>query len=326
MKNILIILDDVWEELELKAIGIPFGDDHKGLQNFFNRASSTTWALFKDKAGVEDDSPTLKVAKEFARECNGLPLTIVTVAKALKGKNLNGWIAANQRFKDSRHSDNQDVCGGIYSLGLSYDYLENDNIQSCFLLCSLFPEDYVIKIEMLIICEIGQELFSNVDSIEVLRREIHEAVTTLQQSSLLLKAYDEESVKMHDVIRDFGHLIVSRGENRFMVKDGLMKRSISESFECCTTISLWNIEINHLPNKVKFSKLKILFLKGKKSLRVPCAFFERMTTLRVLLLQDVVFTLEALQFLANLLTLCFINCKLQNISSLRNDGLKVMAL
>ncbi|WRX28898.1 NB-ARC - like 10 [Theobroma cacao] len=47
-------------------------------------SENEAWALFKDKAGVEDDSPTLIVAKEVARECNGLPLAIVTVAKALK--------------------------------------------------------------------------------------------------------------------------------------------------------------------------------------------------------------------------------------------------
>ncbi|WRX24071.1 NB-ARC - like 10 [Theobroma cacao] len=71
------------------------------------------WDLFKDKAGLKDDTPTLKVAEEVARECNGLPLAIVTVANALKGESLDGWIAANNRLKSSRHLDNQDICGGI---------------------------------------------------------------------------------------------------------------------------------------------------------------------------------------------------------------------
>ena len=29
-KTILVILDDLWAELELGKIGIPFADDHKG--------------------------------------------------------------------------------------------------------------------------------------------------------------------------------------------------------------------------------------------------------------------------------------------------------
>ena len=29
-EKILVILDDIWEKLELGEIGIPYGDDHKG--------------------------------------------------------------------------------------------------------------------------------------------------------------------------------------------------------------------------------------------------------------------------------------------------------
>ncbi|WRX28894.1 NB-ARC - like 10, partial [Theobroma cacao] len=322
-KKILIILDDVWKKLELQTIGIPFGGEHEGckillttrLQQVCSQmdcqkefklnilSEDEAWALFEDKAALKDDSSTSNVAQEVAHECGGLPLAIVTVANALKGENLDGWIAANRRLKSSRHLDNQDVCGGIYGcLKLSYDYLKEENIQSCFLLCSLFPEDYQISVELLTVCGIGQGLFNNNYLMEDLRREIHLALSKLQKSGLLLEADDQEHVKMHDVIRDFAHWITSTGENIFMVKDGLMEWPMSERFGYYTAISLWNIEIKHLPNKVEFSKLKILFLKGKNSLRVSCAFFERMTTLRVLLLQDVVLTLKALQFLTNLRT------------------------
>ncbi|XP_017979664.1 PREDICTED: probable disease resistance protein At1g61300 [Theobroma cacao] len=347
-KSILIILDDVWEELDLKVIGIPFGDDHKGckiflttrLQQVCTRMNSQkevhlnilseneAWALFKDKAGVEDDSPTLIVAKEVARECNGLPLAIVTVAKALKGKSLNGWMVANQRLRDSRPLDNQDVYGGIYSrLELSYDYLEDDNVKSCFLLCSLFPEDFEIPIEILVMCGIGQGLFCNINSFEVLRREIYEALTKLQQSGLLLETDDEETIKMHDVVRDFAHWVTLRGENKFMVKDGLTEWSISESFGYYTAISLWDVEINNFPDNLEFSKLKTFFLVGDTSLEISSMFFEGMKTLRVLLLKNVVLSLKALQFLTNLRTLCFVDCKLRNISSLGNmENLEILTL
>ncbi|XP_017979661.1 PREDICTED: probable disease resistance protein At4g27220 [Theobroma cacao] len=347
-KKILIILDDVWKELELQIIGIPFGGEHEGCKILLTTrdqqvcckmdceeefklnilSEHEAWVLFKDKAGLKDDSPTLNVAKEVAPECGCLPLAIVTVAKALKGESLDAWIAANKRLKSSRHLDNQHVCGGIYTcLELSYDYLDQDNIKQCFLLCALFPEDYEISIELLTICGIGQGLFNNNYFMEDLRREIHLALSKLQKSGLLLEANDKEHIKMHDVVRDFAHWITSRGENIFMVKDWLTEWPMSERFGCYTAISLWNIEINHLPNKVKFSKLKTLFLTGNNSLRVSCAFFERMTTLQVLLLQDVVLALKALQFLTNLRTLCIINCELENISSLRNlENLEIFAL
>ncbi|WRX28897.1 NB-ARC - like 10 [Theobroma cacao] len=236
-KKILIILDDVWEKLELHTIGIPFGGEHEGckillttrLQQVCSQmdcqeefklnilSEDEAWALFKDKAALKDDSPTLNVAKEVAHECGGLPLAIVTVANALKGESEDGWIAANKRLKSSRHLDNQHVCGHIYRcLELSYDYLDQDNIKQCFLLCSLFPEDYEITIELLTICGIGQGLFNNNYLMEDLRREIHLALSKLQKSGLLLEANDKEHVKMHDVIRDFAHWITSRGENIFM--------------------------------------------------------------------------------------------------------------
>ncbi|KAK9020090.1 hypothetical protein V6N11_054584 [Hibiscus sabdariffa] len=126
------------------------------------------WDLFKANAGLKDGySSLINVAKEVADECKGLPLAIVTVAKALRGG--------------------------------SYDYLNKNNsqtrendIQSCFLLCSLFPEDYDIPIETLVICGTGVGLFSNAYSIEDKRREIGVALTNLQSSGLLLEVEDDE--------------------------------------------------------------------------------------------------------------------------------------
>lgn len=185
--KILIIFDDVWQEFKLHTIGIPF-NVHEGckillttrLQQVCVRMScqekfqlnilsqEETWALFKDNACINDVSSILCiVAEEVASECKGLPLAIVTIGKALKGSSLDGWIAANRRLKDSRHLDNEGVCGYIYKcLELSYDYLEGHNIRLCFLLCSLFPEDYRIDVELLIMFGIGQGLYSHIYSME----------------------------------------------------------------------------------------------------------------------------------------------------------------
>eukprot|EP00258_Populus_trichocarpa_P033696 XP_024449715.1 uncharacterized protein LOC18095807 [Populus trichocarpa] len=48
-KKMLIVLDDVWKVINLKEIGIPFGDAHRGLR--------------------DEDSDLNRVAKEVAREC-----------------------------------------------------------------------------------------------------------------------------------------------------------------------------------------------------------------------------------------------------------------
>ncbi|KAK6269695.1 hypothetical protein POUND7_006811 [Theobroma cacao] len=92
VKSILIILDDVWEELDLKDVHLNILHVHEA------------WALFKDNVGLKDvTSPLSDVAKEVARECKGLPLAIVTVGSALKDETLDEWKVLHRRLKDFRH-------------------------------------------------------------------------------------------------------------------------------------------------------------------------------------------------------------------------------
>ncbi|KAK8300787.1 hypothetical protein V6Z12_D05G417000 [Gossypium hirsutum] len=287
---------------------------------FHTQLEYEAWVLFRDKAGLEDDCSTLNdVAKEVAAQCKGLPLAIVVVAKALKGESLNGWRDANQRFKDSTHLYDEEVLGGVLEpLNLSYDYLKKginqmtgNHIQMCFLLCSLFPEDEEILTEILIMCGIGVGLFPYFYSIEEKRKKIVEALKKLQKSGLLLETDGADTIRIHDVIRDFAHWLTSTGENRFMVKDTY------------TAIALWNCSsiIKKIPDKVEFSKLKTLFLEGERKskrddfLVVFGTFFEEMKALQVLLLQRVSFSLKGFPSLPNLKTLCCHDCMLKNFSS-----------
>ncbi|KAG8492629.1 hypothetical protein CXB51_010019 [Gossypium anomalum] len=357
VNKILVIVDDLWEEFKLESIGIPFGDEHKGCKILLTTrhqqvctkmncqkeillgilSEDEAWVLFRDKAGLDDDCSSLNdVAKEVAGECKGLPLAIVTVAKALKGESLDGWKAANQRFKDSRHLDNEEVLGGVLKpLKLSYDYLKKDNnqrtandIQMCFLLCSLFPEDYEIVIEKLIMCGIGVGLFPYANSIEDKRNEIGIALNKLQKHGLLLEGDYAGRIRMHDVVRDFAHWLTSTGENRFMVKDKLKEwPDMVESFECYTAVALWNCSM-------EFSKLKTLFLGGKWKweqddlLVVSSTFFEEMKALQVLFLVNVSFSLKGYNSLPNLKTLRCEYCKLENFSSSLTNlrSLEILAL
>ncbi|KAH1063258.1 hypothetical protein J1N35_028245 [Gossypium stocksii] len=99
--------------------------------------------------------------------------------------------------------------------------MTGNDIQMCFLLCSLFPEDDEILIELLIMCGIGLGLFPYANSIEDKRNEIGVALKKLQKSGWLLETDGADSIRMHDVVRDFAHWLTSTGENRFM-GDGLL--------------------------------------------------------------------------------------------------------
>ncbi|XVF03895.1 hypothetical protein REPUB_Repub05bG0032800 [Reevesia pubescens] len=342
-KRILVILDDVWKELNLSAIGIPCGDDHKGckvllttrLQDVCIRMRShkkiqlhvlsndEAWTLFKRNAGLHDASGYGElddVARKVAGECKGLPLAIVTIARALREKTLDEWIVANQQLKSSQLAENQDFCEDIYGcLKFSYDYLKGRKNKSCFLLCSLFPEDYEISMEELTRYAIGQGLFQDVDFIEDARREARVILTHLQYAGLLLDTGNAETVKMHDVVRDFAHWIASEGENRFMIKAGLGLEEWphSESLACCTTISLMENKIGHLPQELAFPKVETLLLSGNHLEGLSGASLQGMKTLKVLTLSVGLMTsLEGLVFLTNLKSLSLVESKLKDISPL----------
>ncbi|TYH74853.1 hypothetical protein ES332_D05G432300v1 [Gossypium tomentosum] len=363
VNKILVIVDDLWEEFKMERIGIPFGDEHEGCKILLTTrrqpvcskmnckeiqlgilSEDEAWVLFRDKAGLEDDCSTLNdVAKEVAGECKGLPLAIDVVAKALKGESLKGWRDANQSFKDSTYLYDEERLGDVLQpLKLSYDYLKKginqmtgNHIQMCFLLCSLFPEDKEISIEILIMCGIGVGLFPNVYSIEDKRKKIIEALKKLQKSGLLLETDGADTIRIHDVIRDFAHWLTSTGENRFMVKDKLKEwPHMDESY---TAIALWNCSsiIKNFPDKVEFSKLKTLFLEGEwkrnrddNFLVVFGTFFEEMKALQVLLLKCVSFSLKGFPSLPNLKTLCCVDCELENFSSSLTNmrSLEILAL
>ncbi|XP_022735535.1 probable disease resistance protein At4g27220 [Durio zibethinus] len=113
VEKILIIIDDVWNAFKLQTVGISFGVEHEGCKillttrfqqvcdkmnckekfQLYILSEDEAWALFKYNAGLKYVSSTLNdVAKEVARECKGLPLAIVSIAKALNGADLNGYL------------------------------------------------------------------------------------------------------------------------------------------------------------------------------------------------------------------------------------------
>ena len=120
IKSVLVILDDVWDALDLDLVGIPFGGQHNRCKILLTSRSEEActqmkaqkifpikvlpdeeaWNLFKGMAGNCINTPGLHpIAKEVAKECGGLPVAIVTIGRALENKGIDEWIAALQQLK-----------------------------------------------------------------------------------------------------------------------------------------------------------------------------------------------------------------------------------
>ncbi|XVF77646.1 hypothetical protein PTKIN_Ptkin14bG0063800 [Pterospermum kingtungense] len=213
-EKVLIILDDVWSELDLKDIGIPLGQNHKGCTIIFTTRirrvcksmgsqiavslgvldEDEGWNLFKMNARLENASPDIiEVAKEVSKECVGLPLAIVTLASALRStEDPNAWKSALHKLRSAELTDFTDIENSVYlSLKISYDHLRREAAKKCFLLCSLYPEDHLIDEEDLVRNAWGLGLYHYTVSIDEARSEVFVEIQHLKDSNLLLE--DEQT-------------------------------------------------------------------------------------------------------------------------------------
>ncbi|XP_065874073.1 disease resistance protein At4g27190-like [Euphorbia lathyris] len=185
-ESILLILDDVWEELDFEAIGLPksrlkilltsrkedvcqrMGSESNFVINVLT--DEEAWGLFKEKAMESIEKWKLHdTARMVADECGGLPVVIVTLAAALKYEVKATW---NDSLLKLQKSNLLGISGmdKVYSrIQLSYDLLNDQEAQSCFRLCCLFPEDYNVLVEYLVMFGKGLQLFEHVESMSQAR-------------------------------------------------------------------------------------------------------------------------------------------------------------
>ncbi|XP_030924590.1 disease resistance protein At4g27190-like [Quercus lobata] len=326
-KSVLVIIDDVWDALDLEAVGIPFGGQKNRCKILLTSrneeacnqmktqkifpikvlSEEEAWNLFKEKAGNCIDTPGLHpIAKEVAKECGGLPVAIVTVGRALENKSEFEWSAALQQLKNAIPKNIPGLDSKVYSsIELSYSYLKSE-AKSCFLLCCLFAEDSNIPIEFLVRYGLGQRLFAKIDTIADARNRVHAIVKNLKRSFLLLDSEEgEEHVKMHDVVRDGA---ISIAENKgFLVRcnEAMEEWPEKESCERSTAISLVSKELKWHPDGLECPKLELLQLSCDKDTlqMLPPNLFTGMNGLKCNVLQ-------------NLRTLQFVSCEITDVSAI----------
>lgn len=335
-KKILVILDDFWTKLELKDLGIPVGDEHKGCTllltsrylHVLNDMDARTkleigalrpeeaWNLFKKTVGNCVESPNLgSTPVEIAKKCAGLPLAVSTVARALRNQASFAWRDALRELNMPSPSNFSGVPAYAYlAIELSFNNLKSDELRQTFLLCSLLGHN--ASLHDLLKYGMSLRLFSGVRTVEETRDRLLTVVSHLKDSCLLLDSYNNQRFDMHDLICDVAISIASKDNRVFALRHEDVLTDWPDG-ETCEKISLQSASITKLPGQLKCPKLSFLRILTKDPfMEIPTDFFEEMRSLKVLDFTGMHFPSlpSSICELANLGTLCLDDCVLGDIS------------
>ncbi|KAM3379467.1 hypothetical protein P3S68_011881 [Capsicum galapagoense] len=221
--SFLLILNDVWEAINLGHIGVPqpeypaiskviltshFLGVCKQMKtntkmNISTLKEDESWLLFvKNARHVANLEYIQPLAKEIARECGGLPLAITVIGSSMRGRTrVELWEDALKSLRMSE-PHNKDVEKKVYMvIKWSFDSLESQDIesspeqrskhvnkkrgeiQSCFLYCSLYPE--TIPIDDLIHCWWAEGILGEHDTYEQAYNRGITFIETLKDACLL---------------------------------------------------------------------------------------------------------------------------------------------
>ncbi|KAL0429161.1 UNVERIFIED_CONTAM: Disease resistance protein [Sesamum radiatum] len=311
-KTFLLILDDVWDPIDLDLVGIPALELHKRgkiiLTTRFSHVCSQmtevtlkievlneeeAWRLFSKSAGeVANLGDVEPLAKAITKECAGLPLAIVVVGASLRGKRMvELWKDALHALRRSEPLIRGRMEDKVYNpIKWSYDVLPNQCIKSCFLFCCLFPEDFRIDVDKLVMYWLAEGLLEGHHDIEEVMHRGMTIIDILTDCSLL-EQIDvlPVAVRIHDVIRDVSVWISSSLEKecKSLVKSGIGLYKIREgelSGKSYKRVSFMDNQINELPNAVtECPTVSTLFLQRNKELEeIPEQFLAAFMSLKIL--------------------------------------------
>ncbi|KAL3730425.1 hypothetical protein ACJRO7_027443 [Eucalyptus globulus] len=339
-KKVLIILDELRAPLDLKAVGIPFGDESKGCKlllasrykhvlertradRTFSLASlnnNEALKLFEKTMGdrLKDDEELKAIAAQVVEKLGGLPLWIMPVASTLKYSGVSAW---NNALK------NLDVEKKETMVKWIYDHLESEDAKSLFLLCGLIGG--TIRVETLLVLGMGLGLFDGFNmTMHDSRYRLNTTLDSLRSICLLQDGGDEkEDVTIHDL---YSEVVVSapfRDQNSLMMNSNYGSRT-REELEKCWAICLVDAFGDRLAELMMctFPKLKILMLCPREDWIGDPAHqhdeglldFQYMKELRVLYLRSMHITTlpSSIEILVNLRSLHLDDCLVEDVTIL----------
>ncbi|XP_072979745.1 disease resistance protein RPM1-like [Typha angustifolia] len=287
-KRYLIVLDDVWSPTVFYNLTDTFVDNDKRSRIVITTriqdvaslahdgcklelkplAEDDAWDLFrrrafrKNRKGQNICPPELeKCGKKIVTKCQGLPLAIVSIGSLLslrQQRELEWRRLYDQLNWELEHNPNLDHVKNI--LNLSYNDLPT-YLKNCFLYCSMFPEDYVLKRKRLIRLWIAEGFVEERGAKTTLEEVAEDYLNELIHRSLL--QFEESNsfgrikgCSIHDLVRELA-LSLSRKENFLVVYNNHEAPVTGDArrlsiLNCSTTNKLSNIDLPRLRTLIAF--------------------------------------------------------------------------
>ncbi|KAH9715124.1 Disease resistance protein SUMM2 [Citrus sinensis] len=282
-KKFLLLLDDIWERVDLTKVGIPFPDPENKSKIVFTThfleicgalkaheflkveclGPEDAWRLFREnlRRDVLDNHPDIpELARSVAQECAGLPLALITIGRAMACKKTpQEWHYAIQVLRRS---------------------------------ASEFP-DYRIRKSELIDCWIGEGFLDQYDrsgayneGYYIIGILLHACLLEEEGGDIGEEESGEHVVKMHDVIRDMVLWIackIEKEKENFLVHAGLGLTEAPEiqNWRNVRRMSLMKNKIENLSETPTCPHLLSLFLSDNSLKMSTDDFFQSMPSLRV---------------------------------------------
>lgn len=259
-KKYLIVLDDVWSTEAFTDLSNALVHNGTGSRLVITTRDSEVAGLASKNYVVElktlpsdkamelfckkafrsdtDDKCLAKlndISVEIVRKCKGLPLAIVSVGSLLfvREKTMEEWKRINDQLSwEIINNPRLDHVRNV--LLLSFIYLPS-YLKSCFLYCSLFPEDYPLKRKKLVrlwvaegfIVEKGESTLEEVAE-GYLKELVHRNMLQLVQKNSFGRI---RRFKMHDIVRELAVDLCRRECFGITYEDGNHGRSLEENDE-----------------------------------------------------------------------------------------------
>ncbi|CAA2969316.1 late blight resistance homolog R1A-3 isoform X1 [Olea europaea subsp. europaea] len=223
-RSYLVVMDDIWTTKAWDSLSKIFPNDRNGSRiilttrllsavdshgsphhmQFLDETNS--WILLRRKVFGEDSCPREleEAGKEIAKNCKGLPLSLVVIgghlSKANRTKDHWDYVAENVKSVVTSADAN---CSEI--LSLSYEYLPH-YLKACFIYVGVFPEDDRIHVSKLIKLWVAEGFLKPVKG-KTLEEVAEEYLGDLISRNLILISQRSSSGKIktcsiHDMLRD----------------------------------------------------------------------------------------------------------------------------